>query len=247
MIDIIKPDWDAPAHVHAFTTTRIGGYSEAPFDSLNLADHVEDNEENVLTNRALLGEILDLPSEPLWLNQVHGAKIVCVDANFVPKTEADGSFAKIPNKICVVLTADCLPVLLTNRKGSMVMALHCGWRGLAGGIITQAHRIIARYPDEILAWLGPAISPAVYEVDDNLRNHFIDLDYSYKTVFKPNRPGHYLMDLYEIARIQLRKLGITAIYGGEHCTYREDELFYSFRRDKATGRMATMIWLSEEI
>lgn len=243
MIDIIKANWPAPEHIHALSTTREGGYSEGAYHSLNLATHTGDLLENVQTNRALLRESLDLPSEPLWLNEVHGNKILCAD---MPHStlEADGSFAKTPNKVCVITTADCLPVLLTNAEGTMISALHCGWRGLHSLIIQSGIDILSKHKSEIMAWLGPAISAKKYEINDEIYNNFVTQDNSYELAFQQNRPGHWYMDLYQIARIQLKKAGVTKIYGGEYCTYSEPDKFYSYRRESITGRMATLIWMS---
>ncbi len=248
MVDIIKPDWKAPEHIHAFVTTRTGGFSEAPYNSLNLGEHVGDDLHNVKTNRELLRECLDLPKDPVWLNQVHGKKIVSADLNYECPPEADGSFAKLPNKICIVLTADCLPVLLTNKKGSMVAALHCGWKGLAANIISECLTLFARQQDEVMAWLGPAIGPKIYEVSQELRDTFVNINPSYETAFLDARPQHCLMNLYEIARQQLSAGGVKLITGGDFCTFEDSENFYSYRRDQGkTGRMATAIWMARQL
>jgi polyphenol oxidase len=248
MIDIIKPEWNAPEHIHAFSTTRAGGYSEPPFESFNLAQHVGDESENVETNRALLRECLDLPAEPVWLEQTHGNQIISADVHYTTTPAADGAFAKIPGKICVILTGDCLPILLTNRSGSLVAALHCGWRGLYNGIIAECMKLFNRQHDEVLSWLGPAISSLHYEVGDELRDRFLILDEANHNAFRASRPHYWSMDLYEVARQQLRKQGVNEISGGEYCTYSDEEQFYSFRRDQGqTGRMATGIWMAKQI
>lgn len=245
MLDIIKPNWKVPEHIRAFATTRIGGYSEGKYSSFNLALHVEDDPQNVENNRSLLKECLDLPQEPLWLNQTHGNKIVCADTAHTSLPEADGSFAKTPNKICIIMTADCLPVLLTNKKGSIVAALHCGWRGLFNGIIHECIKVFTKCQDDVIAWLGPAISAAAYEVNDELKENFEQKNPLFTTAFKASKPGHWYMDLYLIAKIQLQENSVKEIYGGQFCTYNEDERFYSYRRDQGrTGRMATGIWIS---
>jgi hypothetical protein len=243
MLNLIKPDWPAPENVHAYTTTRQGGYSEAPYDSFNIGDHSGDDPENVETNRQLLAEALDLPTPPVWLNQVHGNKIICIDTPPLSLI-ADGSFARTPKKVCVVMTADCLPLLITNHTGTIVAALHAGWRGLARGIIEEGFKILQRFDQDLLVWLGPAICQQAFEVGPEVREEFINADSEAANAFIPSPSGRWLADIYELARIRLRKLGITAIYGGDFCTYTDSKRFFSYRRDGKTGRMANLIWLS---
>lgn len=243
MIEIIKPDWPAPTSVHACTTLRMGGYSEAPFNALNMSVNAGDNLENVLSNRFLVMEALSLPSEPTWLKQVHDNRVICLDG-FNDSNEADGSFAKTPNKVCVVLTADCLPVLITNRSGSFVCALHAGWRGLARGIIAQAIKALKRGDDELLVWLGPAIGPKAFEVGPEVRDEFLQLDPDLNSAFTQSVGDRWLADIYAIARTQLTKLGIDQIYSGNYCTYSDPKRFYSYRRDKIKAAMASMIWMT---
>ncbi|MGE3920923.1 MAG: peptidoglycan editing factor PgeF [Gammaproteobacteria bacterium] len=246
MIDIIKPNWPVPEHVHAYTTTRVGGYSEPPYDSLNMGYDSGDNEEVVATNRMLVRETLDLPSEPFWLNQHHGNKIICVDS-FPDTLEADGSFARTPDKVCVVLTADCLPVFMTNPAGTVVAVLHCGWKSQVANIIENGVNILRRFTDELLVWLGPGISAQVYEVGSEFREQFLNKNPENEVAFKPKENDKWLADMYEIARISLRTVGVNAIYGGEYCTYSDPKRFYSYRRDHTTGRMASMIWFAQGI
>lgn len=245
MVDLIKPDWPAPAHIKAYTTTRMGGYSLPPYDSLNLALHVGDNPEDVETNRLLLKEALDLTTEPFWLNQVHSNKIICSDAP-PSEHEADGSFAKIANKVCVVLTADCLPLLLTDSEGTIVTALHCGWRSILGEIIEHGVEICTRKSDKLLAWLGPAIAQNHYEVGNDLRKKFITKwPESAKAFIPSSKSDHWLANIYLLAKQRLQKCGVNDIYGGECDTYIDSDRFYSYRRDgEKTGRMATLIWIS---
>ncbi len=239
----IYPDWPAPATVHALTTTRVGGFSQGPYTSFNLGDHVGDDPEAVARNRALLREALRLPLEPLWLKQIHGMNVVAAAAAHTGVT-ADGAWTGRPGVVCAVLTADCLPVFLCNRQGTKVALLHAGWRGLMAGVIEAGLRALATPGDELLAWLGPAIGPDSYEVGDDVRHAFLDDDPGAAEGFRPAGVGRWHADLYALARRRLRQQGVCAIYGGDRCTRREHGTFYSFRRDGATGRMASLIWLA---
>ena len=239
----ILPDWPAPANVRAMVTTRVGGVSHAPYDSFNLAIHVGDDPAAVRENRARLRTALVLPAEPLWLKQVHGVAVVdAARAGIEP--EADGAFAAQPGTVCAVLTADCLPVLLCNRAGTKVAALHAGWRGLAGGVIDAGVQAIGVAGDELLAWLGPAIGPASFEVGPEVRAAFVQHDTQAAQAFRAVRDGKYLADIYSLARLRLQRLGVAAVYGGELCTVTDGAHFFSYRRDGATGRMAALVWLT---
>jgi YfiH family protein len=248
-VDVIHATWPAPASVQAVAMTRVGGVSTGAFASLNLGDHVNDDASAVRRNRALLRDALELPGEPVWLNQVHGADVVTLTgttADSEPRRTADAAVTCAPGVVCAVLTADCLPVLFCNRAGTHVAAAHAGWRGLAGGVLeaTVAALTAAGAPaGSLLAWLGPAIGPSSYEVGADVREAFLRADPSAGTAFLPHRPGHWLLDLYAAARLRLRRAGVTAVTGGEHCTLAEPERFYSHRRDTVTGRQATLIWL----
>ena len=239
-IEWLSPDWPAPARVRAASTTRLGGVSEGPWRGLNLATHVGDNEQHVQANRALLREQLQLPGEPRWLEQVHGNR-VC-DAAAPGDCRADAAFASEPGQVCVVMTADCLSVLFCDEQGTAVAAAHAGWRGLAGGVLEAS---VARFahPARVLAWLGPAIGPQAFEVGGEVREAFIAEDPGAEMAFVQNRPGHWLADIYELARRRLRAAGVERVFGGGLCTYRDAERFYSFRRDRITGRMASLIWI----
>lgn len=252
--DFITPDWPAPASVKAAVTTRAGGISEAPYDSFNLASHVGDDPEAVEQNRVFLREAFELPEEPAWLQQTHSDRVV--DAASYAGGDADASYSTVKGKACVVLTADCLPILLCNKQGTWVMAIHAGWQGLAKRIVEAS---IATYPGEksdLMAWLGPAIGPQSFEVQsDVIEACTADLSAAQKKIFskkcfKPveGKEGYFLGDLYELGRQRLHKCGVQAVYGGNFCTYQDAERFYSYRRDgaggeKATGRMASLIWL----
>lgn len=241
--EVIIPDWPAPANVKAMQTTRGGGYSQAPYDSLNFGDHVGDDPITVARNR----QTLDLPSEPVWLEQVHGIKVVVAErADCVPKADATVSFHA--GSVCVAMTADCLPVLLCDRAGTVVSAVHAGWRGLADGVVEAAVAAMQVPSHQLMAWLGPAIGPQAFEVGDEVREAFQAHHPDAHTAFSPlpasAQGNKYLADIYLLARQRLNALGINAVYGGGLCTYTDKERFFSFRRDNRTGRMATLIWLT---
>lgn len=239
----IRPDWPAPPRVKAAATLRGGGTSVAPYASLNLGVHVGDRAAAVAENRRRLRDALDLPAEPTWLAQVHGTGVI--DAAAHPRVvEADGSRTRSPGIVCAVLTADCLPLLLCARDGTEVAALHCGWRGLAGGMIEAGLNGIATAPEALLAWLGPAISGPCYEVGEEVRSALLARYPGAGTAFSATRPGHFHADLYAVARHALTAAGVGAISGGDRCTYSEIDAFFSHRRDGNTGRIATLIWLS---
>lgn len=237
----LRPDWPAPAMVRAVSTTRLGGVSAPPFDSLNLGDHVGDDPVRVARNRELLREALGLPAEPTWLEQVHGRRVVVAGNDEISR--ADGAWTGEPGRVCVVMTADCLPVLLCDRAGTRVAALHAGWRGLAMGVLEAGVAALGVAPDTVMAWLGPAIGPSAFEVGDEVRTAFVDHDARAAAGFALRRPDHWLADLYLLARQRLEGCGIGGIYGGGRCTYSESGLFYSYRREATTGRSATLIWL----
>lgn len=241
--DSLTPGWPAPANVHALSTTRNGGVSAQPYASLNLGDHVGDDPQAVAQNRAILRR--HLPAEPLWLKQVHTTSVANANADTATGIpEADASVARSPNKVCAVLTADCLPVLLCDRQGTVVAAAHAGWRGLAGGVLEATVTAMHVDPADLLAWLGPAIGPDAFEVGDDVRAIFLADDPAAANAFTPHGNGKWLADIYRLARIRLARCGVGQISGGEHCTFREENRFFSYRRDQTTGRMASLIWLS---
>lgn len=236
----LVPDWPAPANVRALATTRHGGVSVTPYASLNLGGHVGDDPLAVAANRARLREML--PSEPVWLNQVHGAGIVnAAQAEGVP--QADGSYSRKPGTVCAVLTADCLPVLLCDRAGTVVAAAHAGWRGLANGVVEAAVQSMAVDTGDILAWLGPAIGPEAFEVGGEVREAFMRLAPEAELAFQPHKDGKWLADIFLLARQRLARVGVSRVFGGGECTCRDRERFYSYRREGATGRMGSLIWL----
>lgn len=236
----IYPDWPAPANIRALVTTRAGGVSQPPYDSFNLGGHVGDDPAAVAANRALLRE--HCPSEPKWLNQVHGV-VVASAGNLSGPVDADASVAFKPGTVCAVLTADCLPVLFCNRAGTAVAAAHAGWRGLASGVLEATVRAMKADPSEILAWMGPAIGPQAFEVGNEVREVFVGDLPDAQAAFKSGAPGKWLADIYTLARLRLARAGVTAVYGGGLCTLTDAGRFYSFRRDKITGRMASLIWM----
>jgi len=236
----IIPDWPAPANVKALQTTRQGGFSSAPYVSLNLGDHVGDAPLVVARNRMLLNQLLH--SEPVWLEQVHGTTVASADAADCI-VQADACIARQSGSVCVVMTADCLPVLLCDRQGTVVGAAHAGWKGLAAGVIEATVKAMGVVPQNMMAWLGPAISQQAFEVGEEVRAVFVDADPQAAAAFIPGKEGKWFADIYALARLRLAALGITAVYGGSHCTYTERDRFYSYRRDGVTGRMGTFIWL----
>ena len=239
MNDWLIPDWPAPAGVKACVTTRAGGVSLAPFDSLNLGDHVEDSPAAVLENRRRLTAAFDI--QPAWLRQVHGVVVVEADPGQI--AEADGSWTDTPGIACTAMTADCLPALFCNKAGTRVAAAHAGWRGLAAGVLEAAAESLDAAPADVLVWLGPAIGPKAFEVGPEVREAFVQQHPQTAQAFVPSHnPGKFLADIYQLARLRLAARGITAVYGGGLCTV-TDPRFFSYRRSPRTGRFASLIWL----
>jgi hypothetical protein len=241
-LEWIEPDWPLPARVRALSTLRTGGCSHGHYASLNLAAHVGDDPSCVSENRRRLREAAGLPGEPLWLEQVHGTAVAVHDGGAdVPR--ADASIATAEGRVCAVLTADCLPVVLADRAGSRIGVAHAGWRGLVGGVMEATIAALRCPAGELLAWLGPAIGPAAFEVGPEVREAFTKRLPSLAECFVANARGRLQADLYGLARRQLAAAGVTAVYGGGWCTASDPRRFYSFRRDGTTGRMATLAWL----
>jgi polyphenol oxidase len=238
MMHWIEPDWPAPKSVHAASTLRTGGASSGIYGSLNLGHHVGDDDEDVRENRRVLRESLSLPAEPVWLQQVHGTRVVDVFRD--SDRTADAAFTDRPDVVCAVLTADCLPILLCSTDGTRIAAVHGGWRGLAAGVLASAiDRMGTR---DLLAWFGPAIGPQAFEVGAEVRDIFLQQNADLALAFRPADSGRWFADLYAIARALLAAQGVTQCYGGGLCTHSDSERFFSFRRDGVTGRMATLIW-----
>lgn len=282
MLQFIKPGWQVTDRVKAFVTTRQGGASQPPYDSLNLAMHVGDDPELVKSNRELLVKKLKLPNEPNWLEQVHGTEVFNAGQKIDRLADncADAAFSNNAGEVCVVLTADCLPVFLASEDGSEVAVAHAGWKGLLAGVIENTVKEFKSRPDKIHAWLGPAIGPEAFDVGDEVRQAFFEEaalkdngkfqaeTESIKASFLPGLPGvasdashsssslhalssprmrgsrgKWFANIYKLAQIRLNRVGVSRITGGAFCTYRQPEIFYSYRRDGKTGRMASLIWL----
>lgn len=242
------PDWPAPPTVQALSTWRGGGVSAAPYESLNLGGHVGDVEAAVAENRRALRAAAGLPAEPAWLEQVHGAAVRDLDS--APQAgPADAAVTRHAGRVCAILTADCLPVIFATASGDRVGAAHAGWRGVAAGVLEATVRAMAAPPQELLAWLGPAIGPRQFEVGAEVREALLQGDPAAEAAFAVNARGRYLADLYALARGRLRRLGVERIHGGgaggapTPCTFTEDTRYFSHRRDGPTGRQATLIWL----
>ncbi|MDG4948855.1 peptidoglycan editing factor PgeF [Actinobacillus equuli subsp. haemolyticus] len=242
----ITPNWNIPAHIRAFTTVRAGGVSQVPFDSFNLGDHVGDNPADVQHNRRLLVEKFGLPHLPLFLTQTHSTRVIRLPYDG-DNLDADAVYTNQPNQVCLVMTADCLPVLFCSKDGQEVAVAHAGWRGLCDGVLENTVAEFACSPTEICAWLGPAIGPTKFQVGKEVIEQFCAFDPQAEQAFvvDPTTSGKFLGNLYQIAQQRLRKLGITEISGGEDCTFTEPECFFSYRRNKQTGRMASLIWRTE--
>ncbi|HHF0442958.1 TPA: peptidoglycan editing factor PgeF [Haemophilus influenzae] len=239
----INPNWNVPNNIHAFTTTREGGVSLEPYLSFNLGDHVGDNKSAVKTNRTLLVEKFGLPQKPVFLTQTHSTRVLQLPYSG-ENLEADAVYTNVPNQVCVVMTADCLPVLFSTISGNEVAAAHAGWRGLCDGVLEKTVKCFQTKPEDIIAWFGPAIGPTAFQVGIDVVKQFVAVDEKAKLAFQPDaiEEGKYLGNLYQIATQRLNNLGITQIYGGNHCTFNEKEKFFSYRRDNQTGRMASVIW-----
>jgi YfiH family protein len=236
------PNWPAPARARAWVTERGGGASTGSYAALNLATHVGDSPQRVAANRSLLRAGLRLPAEPVWLEQVHGATVLDLDRDaLVP---ADGAVTSRAGVVCAVLTADCLPVVFAARNGGRVGVAHAGWRGLLNGVLASAVRALRTPPGEVVAWLGPAIGAASYEVGADVRDAYVSRDASAAEAFAPNSRGRWQADLYALARASLARAGVGSIHGGGFCTYREADRFFSHRREAPCGRFATLVWLA---
>lgn len=242
MTNLIIPHWPLPEGVVACSSTRGGGVSLPPYDSLNLGAHCGDNPEHVAENRRLLYATAALPAQPVWLEQVHGKAILKLEDEPYLSKRADASYTHTSGKICAVMTADCLPVLFCNTAGTEVAAAHAGWRGLCAGILEETVACFCDQPTNIIAWLGPAIGPTAFEVGPEVREAFIAEDKKAASAFRAFGEKYYA-DIYQLARQRLESVGVTRVYGGSRCTWSESEDFFSYRREGTTGRMASFIWL----
>jgi len=243
VLEIITPIWSVPENITAFCTTRKSGVSQQGYAGLNLATHVNDELEHVVQNRELVMQSLGLPSKPQWLEQTHSTHVVKIDEDI--NRNGDAAISHTPGRVVVVLTADCLPVLFCNNEGTEVAAAHAGWRGLLNGVLENTVSNMTSKSTDLHAWLGPAIGKECFEVGEEVQKAFVtNLDKCH-VCFQQNRDGHYLADLYELARLRLKAIGINFISGGEYCTYSDSERFYSYRRENPCGRQATMIYINK--
>lgn len=244
---LIAPNWPAPEMVRAFSTTRAGGYSRPPYNQFNLGDHVGDSSEAVAFNRAQLQKRLGSELEFYWLQQVHGVRVVELDGRAV-SGEADAAVTGQVNQVCQVMTADCLPVLFCNHKGTRVAAAHAGWRGLCAGVLEATIEAMNEPADQLMAWLGPAIGPKIFQVGDEVRQAFMQQQPSVEGCFRtdPQALDKWLADIYQLARLRLQGVGLKSIYGGTECTFSQPQRYFSYRRDGMTGRMATGIWIAPQ-
>ncbi|MCL2590695.1 MAG: peptidoglycan editing factor PgeF [Betaproteobacteria bacterium] len=243
----LVPDWPAPPTVQSLVTTRRGGVSKPPYDEFNLGLHVGDDPAAVAANRARLRRYV--PAEPFWLEQVHGIEVALAGVGCGVPVRADASVTREADVACVIMTADCLPVLFCDEEGKVVAAAHAGWRSLAAGVLEAALTAMAVEPGRVLAWLGPAIGPAAFEVGSEVRAAFLGFDPGAEEAFVPHgKEGKWLANIFALARRRLMLVGVgqDRVYGGGVCTVSESGRFYSYRRDAVTGRFASMVWLSAQ-
>ncbi len=243
--EYLVPDWPAPRAVRAVSTTRSGGVSNGAYRSFNLGAHCGDRDGAVEENRILLRTDLRLPAEPTWLRQVHGARVIDADSERFSE-EADAAVASRAGTVCAIMTADCVPVLLCNRHGTRVGAAHAGWRGLAAGVLESVVSAMDGPDSQLFAWIGPAIGQDRYEVGEEVRQAFLEQDDQCRDAFRPSPGGRWLADLAGLARRRLTRAGVRFIYAAGACTYDNPQQFFSHRRDRDTGRMASLIWLHDK-
>lgn len=246
---LIVPDWPAPAAVRSLLTTRKGGISQGVYASLNLGDHVGDDPLAVAANRARVDRIAgNTTGKPVWLEQVHGTRVIdaaAANSGLGCPPQADAAFTRSTDVVCVVMTADCLPVLFCDDSGSVVAAAHAGWRGLLAGVLEETVMAMSVPGNRLMAYLGPAIGPQAFEVGDEVRSAFVAADTNAAVAFKPVSSGNWLADIYELARQRLVGQGVRRVFGGSMCTVNDADNFFSYRRDGVTGRMASMVWLEK--
>ena len=240
-IETIVADWPAPSNVRAIMTTRAGGVSSGVFASLNLGSHVGDSVDHVAENRRRLRALV--PDEPLWLEQVHGTQVVAME-HAATGTPADAVVSRAPGRVCAIMTADCLPVILCDRDGAVVAAAHAGWRSLCHGVLENAVRSMNVPPETLMAWMGVAIGPTAFEVGAEVRSAFLEKDARAAEAFTPQHGEKWLADLYLLATQRLNACGVSAVFGRNGCTYRDADRFFSYRRDGVTGRMVTCVWIA---
>ncbi|MTC72591.1 purine nucleoside phosphorylase YfiH [Providencia sp. wls1914] len=243
MNTLIFPDWPQPKNISTCSTTRAGGVSLPPFDSLNLGDHVEDLPEAVSENRHRLEKLAQLPQQPVWLEQVHGTHVLHLTGSEIKNRQADAVYTNQVGQVCAIMTADCLPVLFFSRDGKEVAAAHAGWRGLCNGVLENTLAAFNAQPSDIMAWMGPAIGPERFEVGVEVKQAFTHQSADLADAFTPYN-DKFLANIYLLARKKLQAAGVSAIYGGEFCTVSDENRFFSYRREGRTGRMASLIWIN---
>ncbi|WP_417883999.1 peptidoglycan editing factor PgeF [Vibrio rumoiensis] len=244
MNNIVLPNWPAPKNVKAFASTRLGGLSSGVYQGLNLGMHVNDDNDIVQANRDEVVQLLNMPTSPVWLNQTHSTTVVELLKPTQHVLDGDGSVTSHNKIVCAVMTADCLPVLLTNTDGTQVAAVHAGWRGLSDGILENAVQRFTK-PSQVMAWLGPAIGPSAFEVGEDVYQTFTQYDSHAKDAFTvcQLQPKKWLADMSILATQRLNQAGVEQVFASQRCTFSEPEYFYSYRRDGLTGRQATFIWI----
>lgn len=245
-LQLIQPIWPAPECIDAFTTTRQGGFSGGAYAGLNLARHVGDEAAAVDANRRLLLNETGLPSQPCWLNQTHSSRVTTIGDDYHYEAGSDAAVSRKKGQVLVIMTADCLPILLCSEDGSEVAAIHAGWRGLLDGIIVNTLSSMKVSPHKLIAWIGPAISQQRFEVGDEVYHLFTGSDHSAEAYFLANRPEHWLCDLPGLAQDQLNQHGVSQVFRSGLCSYDDAAGFYSYRRNKVTGRMASLIWINND-
>lgn len=236
----LVPDWPAPANVRAFFTTRAGGVSEGEYASMNLGQSSGDAADRVRTNREIVRAAL--PSDPVYMRQVHGTAVALLDSVDTASVTADAAVCGVSGRVATVLTADCMPLLLADRGGARVAAVHAGWRGMAAGVVENAVDALGIPPAQVIAWMGPTIGADAFEVGPEVREAFVACDPKAAEAFHAHRPGKYMADLYGLARMRLASRGVTQAFGGGFCTFHESGRFFSYRRAPNSGRMGAFIW-----
>lgn len=248
-LPLLQPDWPAPSSIRALMTTRQGGVSGGAYESFNLGLHCGDVVEDAQANRQHLRDVAQLPNEPVWLRQTHSTNAVLAE-HYDPQMAADASFTRSPGVVCAVMTADCLPILITNTAGTEVAAIHAGWAGMADGVIEQTLAQLSSAPEDLQLWFGAAIGPQAFEVGEEVIERFLQHDPKAEQGFVPRSgvPGKWLGNLYQLARHRCAMMGVSEqqISGGGECTHNDAERFFSYRRDRETGRMASLIWIADE-
>ncbi|WP_333607396.1 peptidoglycan editing factor PgeF [Arsukibacterium sp.] len=248
MPELIIPNWPDLPGISAVSSCRLGGVSEGLHESLNLGDHVGDDKDAVWQNRQRFAQLAQMPAAPVWLNQVHGTQVLCLSPQtaFPPSgtVTADAAYSNMAGRVCTVMTADCLPLLVRSEAADEVAAIHAGWRGLLAGVIEQTLQCFSAKPQQLQVWLGPAIGPSAFAVGSEVQQAFVARAAVNHSAFTLDAQGQWRADLYQLARLVLMQAGVEQVYGGDYCTYTDNKRFFSYRRDGQTGRMASAIWIS---